>query len=474
MEPKTSLVAAFVLCLLLVPLQSTASADRQPPVLVQGTCPSDIVRYADHLSTSTSVHWTKPRASDASLPITVQRKDGGPANGGYFSASRSPYTIRYSARDSKGNKNDNLCTFTVAVKVRRCGVHPPVTWGAVSCSHGDIFGSECSISCMSGYSIRGSSRRTCQSNRMWSGTTPSCAACGHVNNPFRGNLNCQVAGEEQNCTISCWQGYAFSRAILPSYQCGPSTDYKWSHETDDNQGLALPKCTKCKPPIKVAMEMTLVYSNNLTCDGVNVTKDSLAYQRVNDTITMNLQMLSCVQNNSCAVKHQISGCSPHVPGDHARRRRRRSLEAVHITIRLERDVDIPDQQNLTNEEVVNQHSFIEATDELRNSAGHLINQSRLGQFAINVDSQVYDVDLGKTKSYGMPVCPPGTVRMEAEDVRCVPCESGWYNYLEDCYPCPRGMYQSLEGSTYCQACPRGRTTTGPRASEEADCKVIVQ
>ncbi|XP_038055355.1 sushi, von Willebrand factor type A, EGF and pentraxin domain-containing protein 1-like [Patiria miniata] len=302
--------------------------------------------------------------------------------------------------------------------------------------------------------------------------TAPCPTCGHVNNPFRGKVNCEIVGEEQNCTISCWQGYAFSRAILPSYQCGPSTDYKWSHETDDNPGLAFPKCTKYKPPYKFAMEMNLAYSTNLNCDGVNVTKDSLAYQQVSDAVRMNLQTLSCVQDNTCAVKQQISGCSPHIPGDHARRRRRRSLEAVHITIRLERDVDIPDQQNLTNEEVLNQHNSIEATDDLRNSAGHLINESRLGQFAINVDSQVYDVDLGKTKSYGMPVCPPGTVRMEAEDVRCVPCESGWYNYLEDCYPCPRGMYQSLEGSTYCQACPRGRTTTGPSATEEGDCQVI--
>ncbi|XP_038055062.1 sushi, von Willebrand factor type A, EGF and pentraxin domain-containing protein 1-like [Patiria miniata] len=343
---------------------------------------------------------------------------------------------------------------------------------------------ECSQSCEGGTQ---SHRRSCTNPRPAYGgsacvgpitetkqcNTAPCPTCGHVNNPFRGKVNCEIAGEEQNCTISCWQGYAFSRAILPSYQCGPSTDYKWSHETDDNPGLAFPKCTKYKPPYKFAMEMNLAYSNNLTCDGVNATKDGLAYQQVSDAVRMNLQTLSCVQDNTCAVKQQISGCSPHVPGDHARRRRRRSFEAVHITIRLEREVDIPDQQNLTNEEVLNQHNSIEATDDLRNSAGHLINESRLGQFAINVDSQVYDVDLGKTKSYGMPVCPPGTVRMEAEDVRCVPCESGWYNYLEDCYPCPRGMYQSLEGSTYCHACPRGRTTTGPSATEEGDCQVIV-
>ncbi|XP_038055058.1 sushi, von Willebrand factor type A, EGF and pentraxin domain-containing protein 1-like [Patiria miniata] len=303
--------------------------------------------------------------------------------------------------------------------------------------------------------------------------TAPCPSCRSVTRPFRGNLNCQVAGEEQNCTISCWQGYAFSRAILPSYQCGPSTDYKWSHETEDNPGLALPKCTKYKPPCKVAMEMQMAYSDDLTCDGVNVTSDNLVYQKVNDALTSNLQMVSCVQKKSCAVKQaQVIGCSPRMPRADARRRRRRSVKAVNFAIRLEHDLDIPDQENMTNEQVFNQNSSIEATFILRNSAGHLINQSRTGQFAINVDSRVYDVDSEQTKSYGMPVCPPGTVRMKAEDVRCVPCESGWYNYLEDCYPCPRGMYQSLDGSTYCHACPRGRTTTGPSATKEGDCQVI--
>ncbi|XP_038054961.1 sushi, von Willebrand factor type A, EGF and pentraxin domain-containing protein 1-like [Patiria miniata] len=343
---------------------------------------------------------------------------------------------------------------------------------------------ECSQSCEGGTQ---SHRRSCTNPRPAYGgstcagpitetkqcNTAPCPSCRSVTRPFRGNLNCQVAGEEQNCTISCWQGYAFSRAILPSYQCGPSTDYKWSHETEDNPGLALPKCTKYKPPCKVAMEMQMAYSDDLTCDGVNVTSDNLVHQKVNDALTSNLQMVSCVQKKSCAVKQaQVIGCSPQMPGADARRRRRRSVKAVNFAIRLERDLDIPDQQNMTNEQVFNQNSTIEATFMLRNSAGHLINQSRTGQFAINIDSRVYDVNSKKTKSYGMPVCPPGTVRMEAEDVRCVPCESGWYNYLEDCYPCPRGMYQSLEGSTYCRACPRGRTTTGPSATEEGDCQVI--
>ncbi|XP_022108038.1 signal peptide, CUB and EGF-like domain-containing protein 2 [Acanthaster planci] len=301
----------------------------------------------------------------------------------------------------------------------------------------------------------------------------SLEGCRQVTRPFRGNLVCQIDGQEQNCTISCWQGYSFSRAVLPSYQCGASTNYKWSHETEDNPRLALPQCTKYKPPNKIAMVMNLAYSTNLTCDGFDPARDSLVHQTVRDKITLNVKTLSCVQDNSCSVKRaQVSGCSTQSPADQTHRRRRRSVELIQITIRLERDIHVPDQQNLTSEQVTNQNSTIEAVSELQDAALQLINKSASGQFALNVDHQVYDVDTERTQAYGMQVCPHGSVRMNAQDARCVPCESGWYENKEACYACPPGTYQSQEGSIYCQDCPRGHTTIGPGATEEEDCEVI--
>ncbi|XP_022110885.1 sushi, von Willebrand factor type A, EGF and pentraxin domain-containing protein 1-like [Acanthaster planci] len=344
--------------------------------------------------------------------------------------------------------------------------------------------SECSRSCEGGTQTH---HRSCTNPRPAYGgstcvgptsesqqcNTGPCPSCRHVTRPFRGNLVCQIDGQEQNCTISCWQGYSFSRAVLPFYQCGPSTNYKWSHETGDNPRLALPQCTKYRPPNKVAMEMNLEYSTNLTCDGFDPARDSLVHQTVRDKITLNVKTLSCVQDNSCSVKRaQVSGCSTQSPADHThRRRRRRSVEPIEIAIRLERDVHVPDRENLTSEQVTSQNSTVDAANELQQAARHLISQSVSGQFAVNVDHQVYDVDTERTQAYGMQVCPHGSVRMNAQDARCVPCESGWFENHEVCYACPPGMYQSQEGSTYCQACPRGHTTVGPGATGEDDCEV---
>ncbi|XP_022084521.1 sushi, von Willebrand factor type A, EGF and pentraxin domain-containing protein 1-like [Acanthaster planci] len=344
--------------------------------------------------------------------------------------------------------------------------------------------SDCSRSCEGGTQTR---RRSCTNPRPAYGgstcdgptsetqqcNTGPCPSCRQLTRPSKGNLVCQLRGEEQNCTTSCWPGYAFSRAVLPFYRCGPSTNYRWSHETQDNPRAALPRCTKFRPPNKVAMQMNLAYSTDLTCNGVDPVRDSLVYQSVSDRITLNLQSLSCVQDSSCTVRRaQVSGCSTQNSADHTRRRRRRSVEPIQITMRLERDVHVPDQQNLTSAQVSTQSSMVEAINELQDSALRLINHSASGLFAVKMDAQVYDIDTERTQTYGTQVCPHGSVRISLRDARCVPCEPGSYDNQEACYACPHGMYQSQEGSTYCQACPHGRTTVGPGATGEEDCEVI--
>ena len=51
--------------------------------------------------------------------------------------------------------------------------------GAISCSLGDdgvaSFEDTCTFTCNSGYEVRGSSMRTCQSDESWSGMTTTCA-----------------------------------------------------------------------------------------------------------------------------------------------------------------------------------------------------------------------------------------------------------------------------------------------------------
>ncbi|XP_022084487.1 uncharacterized protein LOC110975918 [Acanthaster planci] len=133
MEPKANLYVCVALCLLLLTLPASdafgrrrrrhtgnvvrRALDSQPPVLVKGTCPSTMTVYVDSPSSKKIVQWSKPRASDESPPVSLRREDGGPANGGYFNASSSPYHIKYSATDAVGNKQSPICSFTVNVKV---------------------------------------------------------------------------------------------------------------------------------------------------------------------------------------------------------------------------------------------------------------------------------------------------------------------------------------------------------------------
>ncbi|XP_022108061.1 sushi, von Willebrand factor type A, EGF and pentraxin domain-containing protein 1-like [Acanthaster planci] len=216
MAVMTSVCASFVLYFVLFSLPASNACrggrggggppDRKPPELVRGTCPGHQTRYAYPLLAIAVVRWPEPNATDdRSNPVSVKLEDGLPS-GSRFSVAKSPYYIRYSATDAKNNKVPNLCSFTVRVKIKRCGPHPPVTWGLVSCSHQDQHGSLCITTCASGYFIQRSRKRTCKANAMWSGRPPLCAPIQCPNLP---GTSCTDSNNyRSSCTHSCSQpGY---------------------------------------------------------------------------------------------------------------------------------------------------------------------------------------------------------------------------------------------------------------------------
>ncbi|RWS17960.1 sushi: von Willebrand factor type A: EGF and pentraxin domain-containing protein 1-like protein, partial [Dinothrombium tinctorium] len=89
-----------------------------------------------------------------------------------------------------------------------------------------IPGQSCSLYCRSGYRLRGTSPITCTPNGSWSSTPPTCEAippeitttttrkpparCPSLKSPANGNLQgtCQPGMENQQCSVSCLQGYA--------------------------------------------------------------------------------------------------------------------------------------------------------------------------------------------------------------------------------------------------------------------------
>ncbi|XP_071786151.1 uncharacterized protein [Asterias amurensis] len=340
--------------------------------------------------------------------------------------------------------------------------------------------SVCSVSCNGGTQ---SHQRTCTNPQPAHGGNPCvgaltetqqcnigpCPSCKILTHPLNGELHCETVGEEQNCTISCLKGYGFSRAILSAYSCGPSTNYQWSHETDMNPRVNFPKCTDYKPPSKLAMDMVLAY-DNLVCNGIDVAKDNMVYQQVSNAVTSSVNAIKCVKDKACAVKQsKVNGCSPSEVQPQSRRQKRSVDENwVTVNIILEHDLHIPDTNNLTNEHVANHSSSVRAISELQDSASYLVNQTVGGHFAISIDSDTYDIDTNKSSSFGMPVCPSGTVRVGTEDARCVPCSSGTFDDGDACRECPTGTYQSQEGATLCHTCRRGFTTlyTGSVSREE--------
>ena len=57
---------------------------------------------------------------------------------------------------------------------------PPARTGTLSCTHGNVDGSTCSLACSTGYNVSGSAVRTCQASGNWSGSPGSCQGMGRL------------------------------------------------------------------------------------------------------------------------------------------------------------------------------------------------------------------------------------------------------------------------------------------------------
>ncbi|XP_065896438.1 P-selectin-like [Dysidea avara] len=117
----------------------------------------------------------------------------------------------------------------------RCVPLPQPTNGAISCSLGDdgvtSFEDTCTFTCNSGYEVRGSSMRTCQSDESWSGMTTTCArvSCPGLSQPDNGMIDCAfgddgVASYQDTCRFSCADGYRLRGSTSRNCQ----SDGTWS------------------------------------------------------------------------------------------------------------------------------------------------------------------------------------------------------------------------------------------------------
>ncbi|XP_022108062.1 sushi, von Willebrand factor type A, EGF and pentraxin domain-containing protein 1-like [Acanthaster planci] len=217
-----------------------------------------MTRYPGPGSSSVVVKWSTPKADDdKSKPVKVQREDGGPPNGGSFNANGSPYYIRYSATDAKNNKQTNLCSFTVNVRIRKCKPYPQVSWGFYTCTHQYLYGSECTVTCSSGYSIRGSRKRTCRANEMWSGPPPRCAP---IQCPTLPGTSCTDSNYYRSvCTHSCSRaGYGPAPGQSAIRVC--RADGTWTGITADCVDVQDPTLN-CSETIREFADASQTYKN---------------------------------------------------------------------------------------------------------------------------------------------------------------------------------------------------------------------
>ncbi|XP_072179387.1 complement receptor type 1-like [Diadema setosum] len=128
--------------------------DIQPPTFVQ--CPSEVVVYAPRSSDTALVSWNATAKDNSDLEPTLSC-DLQPGL-----MTRGIYQVTCSARDDAGNEND--CSFTVEVKVRRCQSLVPPIHGTIEEACNDTYGGECTVSCSAGYKLIGSRRGSCEFN----------------------------------------------------------------------------------------------------------------------------------------------------------------------------------------------------------------------------------------------------------------------------------------------------------------------
>ncbi|XP_068737640.1 uncharacterized protein [Montipora capricornis] len=176
-------------------------------------CSSNIIETADRGLTSATVTWIVPMATDnsGSIPnITHFGKQPGER----FLAGE--HTIKYLASDETGNIAK--CEFKVFISVVRCvpRLYAP-DGGTIDCNKNNIYGSECSFTCNTGYNRIGSANRICESNHTtsvgyWTGNEARCqlARCPHLFPHPNSGSGCGSVAKYTfgaTCRFSCYPGY---------------------------------------------------------------------------------------------------------------------------------------------------------------------------------------------------------------------------------------------------------------------------
>ena len=103
-----------------------------------------------------------------------------------------------------------LFTQIIIILGHTCHTLLPPKNGSLTCTDDNKTNSTCSYSCDLGYQLIGSSQRTCQPNRTWSGVSPLCRLlqCPQLNPPDNGYIQLPCSNDYLSvCSVRCFDGY---------------------------------------------------------------------------------------------------------------------------------------------------------------------------------------------------------------------------------------------------------------------------
>uniref|UniRef100_A0A8B9FSH8 p-selectin n=1 Tax=Amazona collaria TaxID=241587 RepID=A0A8B9FSH8_9PSIT len=151
-----------------------------------------------------------------------------------------------------------------------CPVLSAPDQGKLNCSHlhGNFtFGSICTFSCQTGFTLMGPESLECTAMGTWSGDSPRCEAitCPELSAPDWGELNCSHLHGDftfgSTCAFSCQTGFALMG--LESHKC--TATGTWTSETPQCKAIS---CQELDPPSGGHLSCSHMYGNftyNSTC-----------------------------------------------------------------------------------------------------------------------------------------------------------------------------------------------------------------
>ena len=57
--------------------------------------------------------------------------------------------------------------------------------------------------------------------------------------PLNGRMSCQMFSGKKVCTLTCNDGYSYNKDTIPTYDCGPDTEWRWN----GLEGFNVPACS---------------------------------------------------------------------------------------------------------------------------------------------------------------------------------------------------------------------------------------